>query len=177
MTTGSGGNASQQQAYHWVLAHAGEVRGYLLGLVRRPDIADDLAQEVFRRAWQARERYRDEGHERAYLLTIADRLACDLARRSGVELTVNDEAWRALEPAADEPQPAYDLLARETAAELSAALERLSPVQRRVLLLRYYGEMEFAEIAHTIGCPLNTALSHCRRGLMALRKLLADDAV
>lgn len=174
MTTGSGGPSSEERTYRWVLEHAGAIRGYLLGLVQRPDVADDLAQEVFRRAWQARDRYREQGHERAYLLTIADRLACDLARRQGVESTVSDDAWRNLEPAADESPPDDDLLRQEVSAELTAALSQLSPVQRRVLLLRYYGEMEFADIARTIGCPLSTALSHCRRGLLTLRKLMVE---
>jgi len=57
---------------------------------------------------------------------------------------------------------------------LTAALNKLSPAQRRVLLLRYYGQMSFAEIASTIGCPLNTALSHCHRGLEALQALLVE---
>lgn len=168
--------SSPDEAYRWVLAHAAAVRGYLLGLVRRADVADDLAQEVFRRAWQARDRYREQGHERAYLLTIADRLACDRARRAGVELTLDDDAWRAIEPAVDERLPDDELIQRETAAALTGALGRLSPVQRRVLLLRFYGELEFAQIAEMIDCPLSTTLSHCRRGLAALRKLLAESA-
>jgi RNA polymerase sigma-70 factor, ECF subfamily len=53
-------------------------------------------------------------------------------------------------------------------------LDRLSPPQRRVLLLRYYGQFTFAEIAEMIDCPLNTTLSHCRRGLEALRALLVE---
>jgi RNA polymerase sigma-70 factor (ECF subfamily) len=61
------------------------------------------------------------------------------------------------------------------AEQLAAAMEGLSPPQRRVLLLRYHGQMSFSEIAETINCPLNTALSHCRRGLLALRELLVED--
>jgi DNA-directed RNA polymerase specialized sigma24 family protein len=41
------------------------------------------------------------------------------------------------------------------------------------LLLRYYGDLDFAVIAEIMGC-LNTVLSHGRRGLLALRKILAD---
>jgi DNA-directed RNA polymerase specialized sigma24 family protein len=44
-----------------------------------------------------------------------------------------------------------------------------------VLLLRYYGQFSFAEIAEMTGWPMNTALSHCRRGLEALRKLLVEQ--
>ena len=67
----------------WEREHGQAVRGYLLAMVRRPDVADDLTQEVFCRAWQARERYRENGTARAYLFRIADRLACDFGRKSG----------------------------------------------------------------------------------------------
>jgi RNA polymerase sigma-70 factor (ECF subfamily) len=57
---------------------------------------------------------------------------------------------------------------------LHAALDRLAPMQQRVLLLRYYSQLDFQEIADTLQMPLNTALSHCRRGLEALRRLLVE---
>ena len=64
----------------------------------------------------------------------------------------------------------------ETQRLLAAALEALSEPQRRTLLLRYYGNLEFNEIAEQLGSPLNTVLSHNRRGLLALRQLLAEKA-
>src|ERR1043165_3886206 len=92
--------AAEERLAHWVREHAAAVRGYLLGVVRRADVADDLVQEVFQRAWQARERYLDPGHERAYLLKIADRLAVDRSRRRSREVNVDESTWREVEPAA-----------------------------------------------------------------------------
>jgi RNA polymerase sigma-70 factor (ECF subfamily) len=158
-----------------VREHARSVRGYLLGMVRHADVADDLLQEVFQRVWQARHRYEDRGCERAYLLRIADRLVVDRSRRLGVEMTVSDEAWQQFEPVAAEVDPVVGLAAIEMREELEAALARLSPAQRRVLLLRYFGELSFEEIAESLGCPLNTALSHARRGLLALRKRMTEQ--
>lgn len=159
----------------WVREHARPVRGFLLGLVRRADVADDLLQAVFERAWRARDRYRDAGRERAYLLQIADRLACDWSRRAGREVCVAEDVWQGLEPGAGDPEPLDLLIQHETEAELAAALDRLTLAQRRVLLLRYYGDLEFAEIATTLAAPLGTVLSHCRRGLLALRSLLVEN--
>src|SRR5262245_56857716 len=156
----------------WVAAHGRAVRGYLLGMVRRQDAADDLLQEVFRRAWQFRDGYRDEGRERAYLLRIADRLVVDRSRRLGREINVDEETWQSIEPAAFAGSPEEVLVEMETSAELATALDRLTPAQRRVLLLRYFGELTFEEIATALDCPLGTALSHCRRALLNLRKLL-----
>lgn len=159
----------------WVREHSRAVRGFLLGLVRRHDVADDLLQDVFQRAWQARGGYEDRGRERSYLLKIADRLVCDRARRQGIETTVDDAAWQQLEPSGNQLSPLDELASRDTSSELSASLERLSPAQRRVLLMRYYGELEFAEIARQMEIPLNTALSHARRGLLTLKKTLTGQ--
>jgi RNA polymerase sigma-70 factor (ECF subfamily) len=160
---------------HWAREHGRAVRGYLLGLVGSPDVADDLTQDVFRRAWEARTRYRESGNARAYLLCIADRLACDRARRAGREVTIDEDAWRRLEPEGDDDSPAESLAREETLRQLAAALAGLTSEQRRVLLLRYYGEMPFKEIAEQMETPLGTVLSHCRRGLAALRKLLIEE--
>ena len=67
------------------------------------------------------------------------------------------------------------LAGAETSEELTAALVQLTPSQRRVLLLRFFSDMTFEEIAATMNCPLGTALSHCRRGLIAMRKLLTTS--
>ncbi len=159
----------------WVRDHAPTVRGYLLGLVRRPDLADDLLQEVFQRAWQARDRYEDRGTERAFLLCIADRLVIDNSRRSRREINIGDATWHEVEPTADDDSPLDELHTAETNQELTTALDRLTFNQRRVLLLRYFSDMTFEDIATELQCPLGTALSHCRRGLAAMKKLLTTN--
>ena len=175
MAADDGMSGAEVRIARWVREHARAVRGYLLGMVRRADVADDLMQEVFQRAWQARERCRDEGHERAFLLRIADRLVIDRCRRLGLEINVDEATWHELEPVARTQMPLDEIACGETSDELAAALNELTPAQRRVLLLRYFSDMTFEEIAAAVGCPLSTALSHCRRGLAAMRKLLTAN--
>jgi RNA polymerase sigma-70 factor (ECF subfamily) len=159
----------------WVRDHGSAVRGFLLALVRRGDVADDLCQEVFCRAWQARSRYTDQGKARAYLLQIAHRLVVDRGRRNEPQNNLNDETWSIHEPASTTPEPSQAAMMSEQVGLLHAALDRLAPMQQRVLLLRYYGQMDFQQIADTLETPLNTALSHCRRGLETLRRLLVEN--
>ena len=164
----------------WGREHAPSVRGYLLAMVRRNDVADDLTQEVFARAWQARSRYREQGAARAYLFRIADRLVIDRARNAGRrnagrEVNLNEESWKQVEPTGDVPEPYQAVANAEAARALNEALDRLSPAQRRVLLMRYFGQLTFAAIAEIVECPLSTVLSHCRRGLKTLRELLVED--
>jgi RNA polymerase sigma-70 factor (ECF subfamily) len=162
-----------QRLQRWVREHGRAVRGYLLALVRRPEDADDLLQEVFRKAWLARERYDERGQERAYLMRIADRLACDW-RRKKREVQLNGDDWKAVEPTTA-ANATVALEQEEWRGELQGALDSLSEQQQRVLLLRYYGELEFPAIAEQLALPLGTVLSHCHRGLAALRKLLTKE--
>jgi len=167
----------QQQCFtEWVRDHGKAVRGFLLALVRRGDVADDLCQEVFCRAWQARDRYSEQGKTRAYLLQIANRLVCDRSRRSEPQTNLADETWKICEPPSLAPEPSQAAIMNEQIGLLHSALDRLAPMQQRVLLLRYYGQMDFQEIADTLQMPLNTALSHCRRGLETLRRMLVTSA-
>ncbi len=120
-----------------------------------------------------RRRYREQGNARAYLLRIADRLAHD-HRRAKRQVNLDEVAWRQHEPFSQATEPSRAAVLAEQIQQLNSVMTRLSPLQQRVLLLRYYGQLSFSEIADIVGCPLNTALSHCRRGLETLRKLLVE---
>ena len=174
MTSRDRQNHDERRFADWGDEHGTAVWGYLLAMVRRADVADDLTQEVFCKAWAARDRYRENGTARAYLMRIADRLVFDRSRKSPREVTLDAENWEQIEPTSAASGPSQSAANAEAAGQLAEALDRLSPAQRRVVLLRYYGRLSFAEIAETVGCPLNTALSHCRRGLVALREILVE---
>ena len=160
----------------WVREHSRAVRGYLLSATGRADLADELTQEVFYKALRGQDRYVEQGTARSYLVKIADRLVCDRHRRLGREVTIDADAWERIEPVDEASEPPSVIEQAESAEQLTEALESLSADQRRVLLLRYYGDLSFRDIAQTIDCPVSTALSHCRRGLQTLRKLLVEKS-
>src|SRR5258708_1369010 len=89
----------------WVRDHGQAVQGFLQALVRHRDVAGDLLQDVFCRAWQARHRYSDAGKERSYLLRIADRLACDRMRRPRREQVLGAAEWQRIDPPDGEGPP------------------------------------------------------------------------
>jgi RNA polymerase sigma-70 factor (ECF subfamily) len=90
MTASSPPRDDDERWSQWLQSHGPAVRGYVLAMVRRPDLADDMTQEVFWRAWRGRERYREVGTARAYLLRIADRLVCDHGRKQGREVNLSE---------------------------------------------------------------------------------------
>lgn len=176
MTLPSDQESDRERISRWVREHSRSVRGYLLAAVGRDDVADDLLQEVFRKVWQSRENYQEQGFEKAYLLRIADRLVVDWSRRSGVQQNLDEAAWEVIAPVSHELPAAAELELDENRHLLRAAMDRLSPPQRRVLMLRYFGDLDFAEIARAMESPLGTVLSHCRRGLLQLRRILVEPS-
>ncbi len=165
----------EQRFEEWVRAHRDTIRTFLFAMVRRADVAEDLTQDVFCRAWEARASYQEQGKGLAYLLRIADRLVCRRWRRRKPVANLDEEGWKCHEPASPTVPPVDVAATAEQMALLARAMERLSPIQQRVLLLRYYGQLDFAEIAEIMEIPVSTTLSHCRRGIEALRKLLGPD--
>lgn len=159
----------------WTAEHWGVVRGFVLSLVQRPDVADDVTQETFRRALESVEKYTESGQARSYLLKIADRLVVDHARQKQREVTLKETKWQRLQDEHESHQPDQLASQKESQQQLNKALNLLSEEQRRVLLLRYYGEMKFSEIAEITQWPVNTVLSNCRRGLLAMRDTLHDS--
>lgn len=159
----------------WVAQHGKTIRTFVWVSVRDDSLTDDLVQEVFCRAWEARERYVESGRERAYLLRIADRLVCDHCRRPKREVKLAGDVWEQIDPEATTELPLDSLSRIEMETELRTALDSLSEGQRRILLLRFFGGLQFHEIAEQIGVPLNTVLSHCHRGLLALRKMMPEE--
>lgn len=156
----------------WVREHSGAVFGYLFASVRHRATAEDLLQEVLFRAWKASAHYRERGAERAYLLSIADRLLIDERRRDRLRGAAELADFQQIAASLEGPEAPLERADAERA--LAESMAALSEPQRQTILLRFYGEMSFAEIAKVMGCPLGTALSHCRRGLSSLRRILQE---
>lgn len=175
MSDGSEALSDANRLTEWVRDYGRAVYGYLFALTRRSDLAEDLTQDVFRRAWQARGQYCEQGSPKAYLLRIADRLVIDFSRRKRLEIHLDEDGWRAHQPPAIGSAPEDGLALAESIRRLHANMDSLSPPQRRVLLMRYFGDLDFESIADQLEAPLGTVLSHCHRGLAKLRKLMVES--
>lgn len=164
--------AEREEMSRWVHEHGPSLLGYLTVRLGDRHAAEELVQEVFCRAWEARDRYQEQGRARGYLFRIAERL---LAHRRVKDARARGSSHD-LEQAVDQRvDPALFAENAEEGRRLRLALEGLSGNQRDTLLLRYFSQLEFHEIARVLDCPLNTALSHARRGLAALRKVLEES--
>lgn len=145
-------------------------------LLGSPTEAEDAAQEAFLRVHAALARYDAERPFRPWLLAIAARRAIDLLRRRRRE-------ERLFEPGPADPEaaehpgasPLQHGLGAERRARLLAEIEALPDRYRAPLALRYYADLDFAEIAELLGVSRNQVATLLHRGRLRLREALAGE--
>lgn len=156
----------------------GPVFGMAVSIVRDPGLAEDVAQEVFVRAWRAAATY-DPRRASAltWLLTITRNAAID-AVRARRPMPVQDETLDGLlMDTVASSDPTEEQAVRRVESE--RALERLRALpqeQARAVVLAVLGGCTAAEIGEREGIPLGTAKTRIRTGLIRLRALVAEGA-
>lgn len=180
-------DGGDQRAFSQLLArHQERLYGYLVGMVRDREVANDLFQETLFRAIQAMHERRgsyeeQQGRWLAWTMRIARNAALDWLRSrkkwSDVDRTGNeDEGPSFWDRLPDDAPDAQALLGRATLwSEVEAAIDALPPEQREVVLMRHQSELTFREIAELTGVSINTALGRMRYALINLRKTLEPE--
>ena len=131
-----------------------EVFGYLVRLLG-PTAAEDAFQETFLRALRAYERLEHGRHLRAWVFTIATRVALDVRRRA---LPVTDP----FEVGASDSRPPY--------AELEHLTGALPPAERAAVVLRYGYDLSYDDIGAALGSSAEAARQAASSGVRRLRK-------
>jgi len=148
----------------------------LLRYLHRLSGSDNAAEELFQQTWLSvlehvgRFNPKQGGGFKAWLYRIATNKANDLWRSKGRE----KNAKEGLKLVTDEsfPDASNRLNSTEQELKLKKALAQLPEPQRQVLLLRYYSELKFVEIAQMLGCPLNTALGRMHKAMQKLKAMM-----
>jgi RNA polymerase sigma factor (sigma-70 family) len=112
------------------------------------------------------------GGFKAWLFRIATNKANDHWRSRGREKAAKEGLRLVTDEAL--PEPGHRMEGTEQEQKLRRAIEQLPDAQRQVLMLRYYSDMKFIEIAQTLGCPLNTALGRMHKAILKLRQLMEE---
>jgi RNA polymerase sigma-70 factor (ECF subfamily) len=161
-----------------VQSHQRRIYRVLLGMVRDPDAAQNLTQECFLKAYQRRASFRCEANVGVWLLKIAVNLARDHRRSrlrefwlrfSSSSEEVEDLGQRLPDPHASQERV---LVGREEVASVWSVVEKLSPQQREVFILRFVEEMSLEEIAAATSLKVGTVKTHLFRAVHAIRQRL-----
>src|SRR5688500_11453882 len=152
-------------------AHHSEIYAYLARMVRDDELAADLTQETFVKAYRAYDTLIDINRARAWLYQIAGRTALDELRRRKI---VRFVPWTG--ESRGEASSAEDMVLRSRlSADLERALLRIPPRQRQALLLSELHDLTGLELAEAMGVSHVAARALLTRGRESLRQALAVE--
>ncbi len=160
-----------------VKTHTRRVYSICYRFVGKDSEAQDLTQEVFLRLFRTLKSFRaGEGSFTVWLSRMTRNLLIDNYRRTRQERitdSIEEQLPMLEERAVGAGSRADGLLAgREASEMLQAALQRLSPELRETVILRDLEELEYKEIAETLGVPEGTVKSRLNRGRAELARIL-----
>jgi RNA polymerase sigma-70 factor (ECF subfamily) len=153
------------------------VYGLIVRMVRNPAEAEEIAQEVFIKAYSKLQSFDQSRKFSSWLFKIAHNATIDVLRKKRLvtvplESPPEEEGGQLADilagPERDEPEPVA--VRGELAEALEAAMESLRPEQREILLLRFQHGLSYAELSEVMSLPLGTVKTHLHRA----RKRLAQ---
>jgi RNA polymerase sigma-70 factor, ECF subfamily len=167
-----------------VTRHRGRIYAMIRNMIHQDADAWDLSQEVFIKAWNALPRFEAKAKFSTWLYRITHNVVYDWTRKRKIESAgeLNDEIFERdrIDPAAV-TAPAMgeapdDLMAHgELRQKIEAALCKLSPEHREVVVLKDVQGLSYKEIADVMESTLGTVMSRLFYARQKLQALLKDE--
>jgi RNA polymerase sigma factor (sigma-70 family) len=162
--------------------HQAMVFRTLLRLTGSREHIDDLAQDVFLRLYRALPSFRGEALITTYLYRIAVNVAQDEWKRrrrddrSHVSLSDETSAWeeRLAHPDRNAEQQIEE---REFQQAVEVQLQRLSQIERTIIVLYHQEERTYEQISYSLGMPIGTVRTHLHRGRKKLREAIQERQI
>ncbi|HSL32927.1 MAG TPA: RNA polymerase sigma factor [Candidatus Limnocylindrales bacterium] len=151
--------------------HHGEIYAYLIRMVRDPELAADLSQDAFVKAYRAYDTLEKSENARAWLYQIAHRVALDHIRRQKI---VRFLPWTG-ESRGAVPSAEHLVMETRLSGDLQRALERMPERQRAALLLAELHDLTGLELAAALGVSHVAARALLTRARESLRQALAAE--
>jgi RNA polymerase sigma-70 factor (ECF subfamily) len=176
--------ASQTEAFdELVTRYRTRIFAMIYNMVHNEQDAWDLAQESFVKAWKSIKRFRRHSSFYTWLYRIVMNVTIDWLRKKqikgagsefddSIQLKEIDPASKTV-PKAD-PLPHERMEQNEIRAKIDNAIGQLSPEHRAVILMKEIEEMQYHEIAETLGCSIGTVMSRHFYARKKLQNLLRD---
>ncbi len=150
--------------------HLDTVYRYVYYKVGNGQLAEDLTQQIFLKAWEAIHRYQwRELPFQHWLLRLARNAVIDHYR------SVKPSNASLLDPMGEGIDPEVEIAHGEMVQTLQDAVRQLPEEQREVIVLRFIEQMPHAEVARHLGKSAATVRVIQHRALQALRRLLDQD--
>ncbi len=157
------------------------VYSFVLRFVGDKELAQDIVQETYIKAWSGLKTYDAKKSQfMTWLMRIARNTAVDhLRKKKQVPFSQFDtaEGKNVLEETVADEAPLADalMIQKESSQTLNRAVAALPSGQREVLLLHYNNRMTFGEISQVLKLPENTVRSRHHRAVLSLRSMLQGE--
>jgi len=145
--------------------------------------ASELCQDVFLRAYGARDTFREEASFRTWLQAIVVSTwknqirNLHTAKREGKTVSLDDsDNPSAAEPPGTHKNPLDSLIHKENLERLKHAIQDLPPRMRQCLVLRLGQSLKYREIAEMLEISVDTVKSQLSQGRQRLEGMLTDPA-
>jgi RNA polymerase sigma-70 factor, ECF subfamily len=154
--------------------HHNEIYVYVLRMVRDPELAADLTQDAFVKAYRAQDTLEKPENARAWLYQIAHRVTLDELRRRKIVRFVPwvSESYGSTSTSASAEHLAMEL---RLSGDLARALERIPERQRAALILAEIHDLTGLELASVLGVSHVAARALLTRARESLRQALAEE--
>jgi RNA polymerase sigma-70 factor (ECF subfamily) len=153
--------------------YSGELFGFALNALADRELAEEVVQDVFARAWRRAADYDPRrGSVRTWLYAITRNRIVDARRRAAAR-----PGMARGEPGDIPAELDSELEQAVLRWQVAAALSRLSPQHREVIRLAHYGGLTLREISERKGIPLGTVKSRTSYALRTLRLILDEMEV
>lgn len=160
-----------------LMRHKDRVYTYIFNMVHEESVADDIFQETFLKVITTLKqgRYYDAGNRFVgWLMRIAHNKTIDYYRQLAAEKEVSNDDYEEVDLLNDInlcDSSAFDSIEKEEALhDVEMLIDILPMDQRRIVMMRYYQDLSFKEIAEIERISINTALGRMRYALINLRK-------
>ena len=162
--------------------HKDRVFTYIYHAVKNEELADDIFQDTFVKAIMTikQGRYVENGHFPAWITRIAHNLIIDYFRQTKAEnlQSTDDEDTNILNRKELSDCTIEDsIITTQIHDDVRRLVKALPESQREVLVMRYYKNMSFKEIADTTGVSINTALGRMRYAILNMRRMAEEHNI
>lgn len=157
-----------------VREHQRWVCSVIYGVSGRPDLVEDVAQQVWTQVWQRLDSLKDPRRLRSWLYTIARNAAIDagVARKRHRDASVGLDAVKDGLGDRRAPGPVSWAMGNETHRMLLGAIEALPAIYREPFALRHLEDWSYARIGEALGLPVETVETRLVRARRLLRESL-----
>jgi RNA polymerase sigma-70 factor, ECF subfamily len=144
-------------------------------MLGNPNDAEDAAQEIFLRAYTRLDSYDAQNKFSTWIFAIASHYCIDRLRKPHRPMVAWEDVvdWR--DVAEDETvHPEQTALENESTAEMQGLLQHLSADHRAIVILKYWQDLSYEEIAETLHTSVAATKSKLHRARLAMAELLAQ---